>query len=375
MSHARKLRCLHTLGWVTGGGVEQLRLLLAQGLRSDRYEHALICQEADGPIPDKLRNAGWTIHVIGLAPGILNPAWHSRAYQIAKEFKPDILHGAVYEGEALACSIGLRMPSVKVIMEETSDPVNRRWTGNALMRAMCLRADVCIGVSPKVADYLKGTLKIPKQKIRTVNNAVPEVEMPSAERLQDMRATLEIRPGDLIIGSVGRIYDGNKRFSDLIRALPAVRERHPTARVLIVGDGPDRTMLAELAQSLNVAPDVIFAGFQGNARDFYHVMDIFALASAHEAFGLVLVEAMLAEIPIVATAVGGIPFVLDGGRTGRLVPPLDPTKLSAAIVDLLDNPSERARLAREGLSRARSEFSASRYLAEIDHLYHTLAGR
>lgn len=371
----KRLRVLHTLCRIHSGGVEQRRVLLAQGLGSDRYEHALICQETDGPIPELLRRAGWKIHQIGLAPSILSPSWHLRAHKIAAEFKPDIVHGAVYEGEALACGIGLRMPRVKVIMEETSDPVSRRWTGNTLMRAMCLRADFCIGVSPKVSGYLKGRLKIPQRKIRTVNNAVPEVEMPSAERLQDMRASLGIRPGDLIIGSVGRVYDGHKRFSDLIRALPAVRERHPTARLLIVGDGPDRTMLAELAQSLNVAPEVIFAGYQGNARDFYHVMDVFALASAHEAFGLVLVEAMLAEVPIMATAVGGIPFVLDGGRTGSLVPPLDPTKLSASIIDLLDNPNERARLAREGLSRARSEFSASRYLAEIDHLYQTLAGR
>ncbi|WP_420024725.1 glycosyltransferase (plasmid) [Cereibacter azotoformans] len=366
------VRILHTLCRIHSGGVEQRRVLLAQGLGSDRYEHALICQEADGPIPDILRNFGWSIHEIGLAPGILNPAWHARAYQIARSFKPDIVHGAVYEGEALACSIGLRMPSVKVIMEETSDPVNRRWTGNALMQAMCMRADVCVGVSPKVSGYLRDRLKIPERKIRTVNNAVPEAETPPAERLQEMRATLGVRPGDLIIGSVGRVYDGHKRFSDLIQALPAVRERHPTARLLIVGDGPDRAMLTELAQSMKVEPDVIFAGYQGNARDFYHVMDVFALASAHEAFGLVLVEAMLAGVPIVATAVGGIPFVLDGGRAGRLVPPLDPSTLSAAIVDLLDNPSERARLAAEGLSRARSEFSASRYVAEIDQLYRTL---
>ena len=101
-----------------------------------------------------LRAAEWTIHKIGLAPSILNLAWHDRAYEIARD-QPDIVHGAVYEGEALACGIGLRMPSVKVVMEETSDPVNRRWTGDALMRLMCLRADLCIGVSPKVTDYLR----------------------------------------------------------------------------------------------------------------------------------------------------------------------------------------------------------------------------
>ena len=370
-----RVRVLHTLCRIHSGGVEQRRVLLAHGLGSDRYEHALICQEADGKIPGILQAAGWAIHEIGLAAGILNPAWHSRAYEVAKAFRPDIIHGAVYEGEALACSIGLRMPSVKVIMEETSDPVSRRWTGNALMRAMCMRADVCIGVSPRVSDYLRHTLKLRERKIRTVYNAVPEVDPPSAERLHEIRATYGVRPEDLIIGSVGRVFDDVKRFSDLIRALPAIRERHRTARLLIVGDGPDRAMLAALAQYLGVELDVIFVGYQGNTRDFYRIMDVFALASAHEAFGLVLVEAMLAEVPIVATAVGGIPFVLAGGRSGRLVPPLDPSKLASAIIDLLDNSNERVRLSAEGLSRARSEFSAERYVKEIDHLYQTLAGR
>lgn len=371
----RRLRVLHTLCRIHSGGVEQRRILLAHGLLSARYEHALVCQEVDGPIPAILRDAGWAVHEIGLAPTIMNAAWHSRAFNFAKAFRPDIVHGAVYEGEALACSIGLRMPSAKVIMEETSDPVNRRWTGNALMRAMCMRANVCIGVSPKVSDYLRHKLKLPDRKIRTINNAVAEVEAPTAERVESIRTTLGIRPGDLIIGSVGRVFDDHKRFSDLIRALPAIRERHPTARLLIVGDGPDRAMLAELARSFGVKDDVVFAGYQGNARDFYHVMDIFALASAHEAFGLVLVEAMLAKIPVVATNVGGIPYVLDDGRAGRLVPPLDPSRLSTTIIELLDSPKERALLAAEGLARARSEFSAKRYVAEVDRLYRTLASR
>lgn len=370
----RRIRVLHTLCRIYSGGVEQLRSLLSRGLPSDKYAHSVVCQEADGPILKQLRDAGWAIHEIGLAPHILDWRWHSRAYEIARDFKPDIVHGAVYEGEALACSIGLRMPSVKVIMEETSDPVNRRWTGNVLMRAMCVRADLCIGVSPKVSAYLRNTLKLPERKIRTVNNAVPEVEAPSSDRLREIRATLGVRPDDRIIGSVGRIVDSDKRFSDLIRALPAVRERHPTARLMIVGDGPDRGMLVDLARSMRVDSDVIFAGYQGKARDFYHVMDVFALASAHEAFGLVLVEAMLAEVPVVATAVGGIPFVLDDGRAGRLVRPFDPRVLAGAISDLLSDPDERRRLTAEGLARARSEFSASRYVTEIDQVYRTLAG-
>ena len=365
----RRLRVLHTLCRIHSGGVEQRRILLAHGLTSDRYEHALICQEAAGPIPDALRETGWRIHEIGLAPSILNLGWHSRAYDVAKAFQPDIVHGAVYEGEALAWSIGLRMPQVKVIMEETSDPVDRRWTGNALMRAMCLRADACVGVSPKVTSYLRDKLRIPERKVRLINNAVASVSRPTLDRLNDLRCTLGIDESDVIIGSVGRVHDDPKRFSDIIRALPEIRAQQSKARLLIVGDGPDRHMLERLSCELGLNGAVIFAGYQESPRDFYNLMDVFVLASANEAFGLVLVEAMLSDVPIVATKVGGIPFVLDDGNAGILIPPLQPAAIADAVLSLLADQEAARSYCSAGIARARSAFSADRYVNDVAKLY------
>ena len=104
-------------------------------------------------------------------------------------------------------------------------------------------------------------------------------------------------------------------------------------------------------------------------------MDVFVLASAHEAFGLVLVEAMFARCAVVGTAVGGIPYVLDEGRAGVLVPPLNPNALAQAISALLDNAHERAQLAEAGYQRACDRFSAARYVNDIDDLYGSLAPR
>lgn len=365
-----RIRVLHTLCRIHSGGVEQRRVLLAQGLGSEQYEHVLICQETNGPIPGILRAAGWTIHEIGLAPSILSLGWHSRAYEIARAFQPDIVHGAVYEGEALACGIGLRLPRVKVIMEETSDPANRRWTGNALMRAMCLRADACVGVSPMVTDYLHETLHIPRRKIRLVNNAVAQVPKPNEKRLAELRAQLGINKNDIIIGSVGRIDDdSHKRFRDIIRGLPAIRTIQPNARLLIVGDGADRIMLERVTKDLNLCDAVIFAGYQTSPRDFYHLMDVFVLASAREAFGLVLVEAMLAGVPIVATKVGGIPFVLNHGSAGILIPPLQPATIADAVLSLLADHQTAQSYRSAGLARAISAFSADRYVNDVAQLY------
>lgn len=368
----RKHRILHTLGWVSSGGVEQRRLMLARTLPCDRYEHLVICQDSGGALPDLLRAEGWPVHEVGLAPHILSPAWHRRAYDIARAFQPDLIHGAVIEGVALANGIGLRMPGVRVISEETSDPVNRSWRGNLLMRGMCLRSDVVIGVSPQVGTYLRDTARIPARKIRVIDNAVsPAPEIGTAE-LQRLRSGLGLAEGDIVIGSVGRVLDSHKRFSDLIRAAGLLRKQGLAAKLLIVGDGPDRATLETLAADLGLTGTVIFAGYQGKARRFYPLMDLFVLASAHEAFGLVLVEALLAGVPVVATRVGGIPYVLDEGKAGVLVPPYAPGALAEAIGTLLRDDSTRKMLAVGGRQRAEQTFSADRYCRELDALYQGL---
>jgi glycosyltransferase involved in cell wall biosynthesis len=366
------VRILHTLCRVGSGGVEQCRLLMARHLSPDRFEHCVICQDISGGLPAEFEKLGWQIETIGPPRHILDPAWHRKAIAIARAFKPHIVHGAVYEGEALACSIGLAHPRVPVIMEETSDPVNRRWTGNVLMRAMLARAKVAVAVSPAVGDYLTGRLRLPSAKVRIIDNAVAEPPAPSLTQVELLRRGLGIRPGELVIGTTGRVHDSHKRISDLLQALTIIRQDFPNTRLLVVGDGPDRAGLEELARQLGVEQACIWAGYQSSPADYYHVMDVFVLASAHEAFGLVLVEAMFARRPVVGTRVGGIPYVLDDGKAGLLVPPLNPEALAQTILTLLTDHDQRSRLGELGYRRATDRFTARRYLDDIERLYVSL---
>ncbi|UXI51523.1 glycosyltransferase [Acinetobacter variabilis] len=369
----RRIRVLHTLGWVASGGVEQRRLVLASSLPKDKYEHVILTQETAGGLPDLLRAEGWKIHEIGNAPHILSPSWHQRAYEIAREFQPDIIHGAVYEGVGLANILGWRLPKAKVISEETSDPTNRSWRGNVLLQLLCLRSSAVIGVSPSVADYLRNIAHIPARKVKLINNALWPAPNLTLSQLQEYRQSLGLKDTDFVIGSVGRIFDDHKRFSDLIRALRMLHDQGFTqAKLLIIGSGPDDQMLADLTAKLNLTGKVIFSGYQSEARHFYPLMDVFALASAREAFGLVLVEAMLAKVPVIATNVGGIPYVLNEGKAGILVSPNSPQDFAKAIFSLYQNPLQRQKIAEAGRIRAELQFSAERYCHEMDTLYESL---
>lgn len=369
----KRIRVLHTLCRVYSGGVEQRRLVLARGLPKDQYEHVIITQEASGSLPAKLRAEGWIIHEIGVASHILSPSWHQRAYEIAREFQPDIIHGAVYEGVGLANILGWRLPKAKVISEETSDPTNRSWRGNLLLRLLCLRSSAVIGVSPSVANYLRNIAHIPSHKVKVINNAVLSAPNLTLSKLQEYRQQLGLKDTDFVIGSVGRVLDEYKRFSDLIHALKILHDQGFTqAKLLIIGSGPDEKILGDLTTKLGLTENVIFMGYQAEARHFYPLMDVFALASIRESFGLVLVEAMLAKVPVIATKVGGMPFVLNEGEAGILVRPNSPQEFANAIFSLYQNPIRRQQVADAGRIRAELEFSAERYCHEIDTLYQSL---
>jgi len=368
----KKIKVLHSLTRIGSGGVEQRRLLMARHLPPDRFEHIVVCQDISGGLPSEFDKLGWRVETIGAPSHIFDISWHCKAISIARDFKPDIIHGAVYEGEALACSVGIANPKIPVIMEETSDPANRSWKGNMLMRAMLIRANVSIAVSPAVGNYLIKKLRVPAHKVKVIVNAVEGPEQKVAENIDFLRCKLGLSKDDIIIGTVSRIDDSHKRISDLLKAFSVVLKSFKKARLLIIGDGPDLQVLQEKAILLGIKHAVIWAGYQPSPSDFYALMDVFVLASAREAFGLVLVEAMFSKCAVVGTCVGGIPYVLDNGNSGVLVPPFDPERLGKALIKLLEDECWREELGILGYNRAIQHFSAERYSSDIENLYCSL---
>ncbi len=354
---------------VGSGGVEQTRLMLARHLDRDRYEQRLICLDHFGALPEHFSVAGCPVETIGHGFSIFSPTAYRDALRVIRDWRPDIIHGAVYEGLAIAAVAG-RLGRVPVVLgEETSDPVDRSLAGHALYRLFAGMTDHMVAVSPAVRHYLTRTIALPAAKVTLVNNGAEAPTPEVAGRVAAIRAQFGITTDSFVVGTVGRLLDSHKRVSDLIRAMPALGEGCADPRLLVIGEGEDSQMLRELAESLCVSARVHFCGYQADPSDWYRVMDVFALASAHEAFGLVLVEAMLAELPVVATRVGGIPAVVEEGATAILVPPLNPAALAAALLALQRDPALRRSMGTSGRVRAQAEFSARRYVDDIDALY------
>jgi glycosyltransferase involved in cell wall biosynthesis len=193
--------------------------------------------------------------------------------------------------------------------------------------------------------------------VRVIPNAVADVELRSVPRVA----------GGIVIGGIGRLQ-AEKRFDLLIRAGAQL----PGVALVLVGDGPERPALEALVGELGVRDRVHFVGWRPGARDYLTSFDVFALPSRLESFGLVLLEAGLAGLPVVACRVGGVPEVVADGESGILVEPDDLPGLATALRALIDAPGLRESFGARGRLRALA-FSPDEMARRYEALYRELA--
>jgi glycosyltransferase involved in cell wall biosynthesis len=205
----------------------------------------------------------------------------------------------------------------------------------------------------------------------TVPSGVPTAELRAAAPARaEARARLGFDPSDLVVVGLGRLVP-IKGFDLLVRALPSVIAHIPSARVLLVGDGAERAHLDALARSLGVSGRLRMTGKTADVTAYLAAADVAAVPSRNEGMGRVIVEAMALGLPVVATAVGGIPDVVTDGECGRLVEPESPDALAAALIELGRDPGLRRKLGEAAEQRAEA-FSTSVASAKLLAVYAAL---
>jgi len=158
-----------------------------------------------------------------------------------------------------------------------------------------------------------------------------------------------------------------KRVGDAVKIFAAVRKKLP-ATLVLVGDGPDRDAAEHQVDGLGLRKDVRFLGKVESVGDVLRGADLFLLPSATESFGLAALEAMACAVPVIASAAGGIPEVVEDGKTGFLAPPGDVDAMAERALHVLENPAEHERLKRAAAARA-LEFAADRVVPLYEQLY------
>jgi glycosyltransferase involved in cell wall biosynthesis len=223
-------------------------------------------------------------------------------------------------------------------------------------------------------DYLNLGVAKPKN-ISVIHSGVDlNCFKPSATKSNPKRNKLGIPPDSLVVGYVGWLIP-IKGVTYLVDAMAEVLQRHPNSLLVLVGKGDEKgeeeIKLKEQVEDLELADNVRFLGWRPDVDEIMGCFDIFVLPSLNEGMGRVLVEAMSAGLPIVASRVGGIPDLVKHEKNGLLVPLADAGALERAISDLLSDKAKRKRMGETG-KRICSPYSIEAMVEKIDDLYSTL---
>jgi glycosyltransferase involved in cell wall biosynthesis len=275
-----------------------------------------------------------------------------------KEIRPDILHSHRYKEHILGAIAGkLSNDPLTVQTYHGLEESLGGWAGLKMKAYNGINlvvgratADGIVGVSSDITHVLER--RYPSAHVRCIRNGIDLARTLATEGRSAVRARLGLAPETFVVGTVGRLTP-IKGFEHLIEAFAQLRQqaRVQDSRLVIVGDGPSRAILEQLAESHRVPAYVKFLGTRTDVYNLISAFDVFALSSLHEGVPMVLLEAMALQVPIVASRVGGIPEILEDGVEAALVPPKDPEALTKAIAVLAQSPELRAQRVRALASR------------------------
>lgn len=240
----------------------------------------------------------------------------------------------------------------------------------------CSRRTRVIAISQAVGAKFRGTLlSASKQRITVVLNAVDlDKFQPDLAGRIAVRQELGLSSSDIVIGTVGQIT-ARKGQQELLEAFTLVVKQLPRATLLIIGaplfnkDDEYLQRLKQTVEDLALVDRVRFLGARDDIAALTNALDLLVVNSLVEPFGLVVVEGLACGTPVLATAVDGIPEIINHENDGWLVPAKDKQMLASAIVKLLKHPELRAGLALRGMEKARTRFTAERYMREIQGCY------
>jgi glycosyltransferase involved in cell wall biosynthesis len=180
-----------------------------------------------------------------------------------------------------------------------------------------------------------------------------------------------VEEGDFVLLQVARL-DQLKDHRTALRMMDVVKRRRPNARLLLIGEGPERSTIEDLLRRLHLGGHVRLVGLRTDVAHLLPGADAGLLTSISEGIPLTLIEAMAAGLPVVATRVGGNPEVVSDSATGLLAPAGDPAALAEQVLRLAETPELRQRLGEAGRQRARERFSEDRMLDDYQRLYRTM---
>jgi glycosyltransferase involved in cell wall biosynthesis len=346
MSPSSALSVLHVVDSLEFGGLERVAVDLALAQQARGYAVKFFSIATTQGLASELQRAGIEV-VQGHKQGTFDTRVLRGIRGTAKAHAANIVHAHNFVPNYYAATALLGLWNAPTLVGTCHDMGKRLEQRHlrAMYKASLLRTRRVAMVGKQVHDRFVGQGYVPASRAQTVLNGVPIRDLADKPALRaKARATLGLAADDLVIGAVGRLVE-LKNHALLLRILPALVTRLPNLKLALIGGGPLDAQLKALCAQLGMQAHTVFAGQRTDVNQLLHALDIFAMPSLTEGLSIALLEAAAAQLPIIATAVGGNVEIVQPGSTGLLVPPADDHATLTALQTLLADAALRQRLA------------------------------
>lgn len=355
------------------GGAEKTLFTLATLLDPKKCKVvAIVSLKPKGHYAKKLEAAGLPVYTLDVENRAGLHDLHKLA-RIIHETKPDIVHAIMYQ--AIELSRAVRKLGYAEFQLVSSPRVHYRTRGSfSLLIDRYLKSadDLLISECESSRKYLIEKLGYLKSATTTIHNGTDIAGWPISKKDREKhREDLRLEDKDILIGAIGRLSE-QKGHLYLLEAISKLKSSHPVKCVLI-GEGPMRGFLEDMARKLGLGDIVTFAGEQENIPGWLSALDIFALPSLWEGLPNALLEAMALGLPVVATRVDGIPEAVSHDISGVLCNPKDPQALFIPLQDLIVDAEYRARLGDSAKMVVNEHFKLADMIGKYEKAYEQIS--
>lgn len=382
------MKILRVIARMNVGGPARHVLLLDRGLQSKGWD-TLLVHGAVGPGEASLEHlTGDGFHVrrfqeLGPRLGLVSDAkafWSLLRLIFAT--RPDVIHTHTAKAGALGRTAAALFNATRprrrraLVVHTFHGHVFEGYFGRAANLLVRSAERVLASVTDRIVtisarqreDIVRRFAIAPESRVVMIPLGLDLTDLLNSRDSTVVRDALGIPRNDFVAGYVGR-FVAIKDLPTLVTAFAALRREHAASWLILAGDGPVRGDVEARARALGIIDRVKCLGWIEDLPALYAALDVCVLSSLNEGTPVAAIEAMAAGKLVVATAVGGVPDVLDDGRTGVLVPPRDPDALARALIDAANDPGRRRTIGLAARSDAADRFSSTRLVDDIDHLY------
>ncbi len=363
-----RVKILHLVAGLGIGGLERVVVNLLSALDRDKYDLAVCCLDDYMALANEVSRMGTQILCLHRNGPGTDYGLFLQLSRLLRRHRVQILHTHNYSPYFFGVPAALLAGTPHVVHTEHGRVFPDRRALMAFNRLFAFKVDRVVAVSQALKQDLARYEKVPERKLKVISNGVPLRSVTSKEEMAAKRQELGYGPNEILVGNVARLVPV-KDHQCLLRAMNLVTSVLPHARLIIVGDGPERSRLKRLAVDLSLGERVQFLGERRDVWDLMGIFDLFVLSSLSEGVSMTLLEAMVAAKPVVATHVGGNIELINNGCNGLLVPTDDPEALTAAILRLLQDRRLAQRMGQVARQEVERKYTLSRMARSYERVY------